>query len=292
MSKSKCLILSLLLVILFGTTGCEELMEDIVKSMKIYSKAKSSGKIWCHDEAKPYRIGGIRGVCVGDEEMKTYVELVMDETEDEIVKNYITVQKAKLLGQKKNCPSDKPYYVRKLLFMGDCLSASELSSKVGDLDDWQVNADEKPIAELISGNEANFESCQDIVYAKLTGSAPPKGDVSKSIVYDTIVQEGFDEVKKGYVAEGSGGATFLDIQEGDIIMLEFNDYPDIKNAAHYAIYEDGKFHQILRFKDYGQYDVQTDPNFFFKPRSGVKHDGTEWSSPNVYQYYRIYRKTE
>lgn len=151
--------------------------------------------------------------------------------------------------------------------------------------------DTKPLSEIVNGNEEHFTSCQDMVYAEINGAPPPgEGDVKKNIIYDQMVDKGYEEVKSGYVAAEEGSSSFINPQEGDIMLLGVNGAPDKKNAQHYAVYKNGKWNQILRFDEGGVYDTQTDISYFFKERTVTKPDGTKMTSPQIYQYYTIYRK--
>ncbi|MBN1502307.1 hypothetical protein JW930_02080 [Candidatus Woesearchaeota archaeon] len=112
----------LLITVLLVTTSCEEIMQEIMEDVKIKQNALLKGKIYLCPKDKPFRIGGFGGVCVGSEIMTEYSEKVRN---DEDTDNFIRTQKALQLGDKKDCPQDRPYYVKRNLFSGDCLSAED-----------------------------------------------------------------------------------------------------------------------------------------------------------------------
>ena len=154
----------------------------------------------------------------------------------------------------------------------------------------------RDIQEIYKSDEKNFQYCYDIVHAHLhkSGPAARQGVVDsaqeKKQIYEDMIDSGFSEAAKGWVAEGSDGST-MNLRDGDIIFFADKDYPDPINAPHYAIVVDGRIWQVLNYKQGGYLDGPRDPAYFFSPRSGTNpYTGAQWSSPKVYHFYRVYRK--
>jgi hypothetical protein len=153
------------------------------------------------------------------------------------------------------------------------------------------------IQEIYDENPDNFLFCYDIVYTEIYDEAPParsgKPDIGseKSEIATLMNTAGYEESSRGYVSEENPELSFMDLQEGDVILLGFDSSPDPSNSPHYAVVKDGKIWQIVHWDEGGQLDGPRDPEFFFKPRILTNpYSGKTYPEFKPYHYYAVYRK--
>ncbi|GEM_PF-2591765 len=152
------------------------------------------------------------------------------------------------------------------------------------------------LQEMYKKNEGNFLFCQDLPYALLHGIPQSGSGADKAELYEELDRQGYDEVKRGYIASECAEVSFIQLEDGDVVMFGFDDYPDVENAQHYAVAFGGQLWQIAHWGGNlgnpmkGILDGPRDPEWFFSERALVSpFTGEERTSPRVYQYYRIWR---
>jgi hypothetical protein len=125
MRKQTLLILLVLLLVI--TSGCADLIAEIMASAKVKREAETAGSItFCPDE-RPYRVGGYTGACVDEDGLSEYTGIKLHGTEDE-EKAFVKTTKSLQKGQDKECPKETPYYVSGFLgFGGRCVSKSDFN---------------------------------------------------------------------------------------------------------------------------------------------------------------------
>ena len=175
---------------------------------------------------------------------------------------------------------------------GDCYN--KCKEKYASTTSATGNTPVKSLGQLIDlydNNKDQFSHCQDLAYAAIYGDAPPNKSISKTKIPEGLSKMNFKEVAKGFVPKEQTEFD-LPLQDGDIIILEFNQAPNIGGAAHYAVYFEGDIYQILHFAaPYGGVLSKADNiSYFFKKRVIPKPDGTVLRPNNVYQYYSVYRR--
>lgn len=160
-----------------------------------------------------------------------------------------------------------------------------------------IGLDFPPILNIYEGNEDRFQFCYDIVYSEIFGEAPPQRSenpdvgAERAMIASEMEDAGYRKASQGYVAEDNPEVSYMDLQEGDIILLGFDETPDPEHAPHYAVVQGGKIWQIVNWgKSGGVLDGPQDPEYFFKPRQLTNPStGETTTSPRVYHYYAVYR---
>lgn len=150
----KRIILALILVSFLMLSGCEELIEEIVASAKVKAAAEAEGKMTFCPEERPYRVGGLAGVCVDEDGLSEFIDLKLHGTDDE-QKAFVKTTKALQKGQDKECPEETPYYVTGFLFFGGkCVSKADFNQYLADgtldKEDEEEREEDKPEAEAKS----------------------------------------------------------------------------------------------------------------------------------------------
>ncbi len=144
----KILVFFLILVIFVSACTEEEMQEfkdNLVKTAYHYKKAEMSGKLLCPKE-RPFRIGGVfYGSCVDGEILGEYIELKLKGSTSYDEKTFLINTRAQFLGQKNNCPPDKPYYVKGFfLFGGKCISQAEFEKQKNvEVIEWEEHETDK-----------------------------------------------------------------------------------------------------------------------------------------------------
>jgi len=145
-----------------------------------------------------------------------------------------------------------------------------------------------------NSNPANFRQCQDMVYAKLWGHAPPTAvGQGKALIFEKMKAEGYWQADQGGMYDPPGLATRLgQLRDGDIIMFDRNGLPTEQDANHYAVVADGKIYEILNLPKGGEMnitDVKDVRSYFGKRTYTSKVTGKTYS-PTAYYGYRVFRK--
>lgn len=143
-------------------------------------------------------------------------------------------------------------------------------------------------------NPENFRHCQDFPWAVVIGNPKSGGIADKDALYDSLKSTGYVDIEQGFVAEGDSKVPEIEFEDGDIVMLDFNDPPGTESnngANHYAVSYGGKFYQILNWTSMGEFDGPRDFSFFFNPRTLFNPVSEETVvSPKEYQFYKVWRK--
>ncbi|MDT8358448.1 MAG: hypothetical protein RQ758_08110 [Methanomicrobiaceae archaeon] len=155
------------------------------------------------------------------------------------------------------------------------------------------------ILNIYEENEERFQFCYDIVYSEIHGAPPPQRsenpDVAaeRAMIAREIEDAGYREAGRGYVAEENPEVSYMDLEEGDIILFGFDKSPGTEDAPHYAVVQGGRIWQIVNWgKSGGVLDGPHDPEYFFKPRQLTNPDtGETTTSPRIYHYYAVYRRS-
>lgn len=135
----KVFVIILLLVLVSACDDFKLDLEELVKAAKIYKEAELKAKFPACPPETPFRIGAVLvGPCVSMDEFEYYMKLRLSGSTSYSEMDFITTIKSQQIGQKKNCPPDKPYYVSKFLFFGgECLSQAEFEKKKEiEIDEW------------------------------------------------------------------------------------------------------------------------------------------------------------
>jgi hypothetical protein len=139
-------IIIVFLILFIFLTGCEDLIQEAIKALKITKKAQWEGKATFCPEDKPYRVGGLTGVCVDSDKLADYIEIKMQNPEDE--EEWVKKMEELAAGEKKDCPPDKPYYRKTSLFKGECMAENETASSESEENkDCQYDSECEPICE-------------------------------------------------------------------------------------------------------------------------------------------------
>lgn len=109
------------------------------------------------------------------------------------------------------------------------------------------------LEELYRDERKYFRQCQDMPWAYLTKKPPPHGRGQNKVeLWEMMHGDKIPADQKykpafwGDVLRDARAALHLnDLQDGDIIMLDFYDYPMRRSAAHYAVVDKGKIYQII-----------------------------------------------
>lgn len=137
MKHKNILIILFLTSLLILPTGCWEGEWDIgelilaaAEGAAIRNKAREKGEGKCPYD-QPYKVAdyafGYGGVCLGEEDMKTYIALSLA-NDDEGLKEFVGEQKALIRGKAEGCPKNKPYWKAKYIGLigGGCVSQAGL----------------------------------------------------------------------------------------------------------------------------------------------------------------------
>jgi hypothetical protein len=158
----------------------------------------------------------------------------------------------------------------------------------------------KSLTDYYEENKDRYEYCQDLAYTQIFRKPPDStdglsfpvkvyaGGQRKAAVGERLLSD-YDGSVRGEVEKGSSPS--VELRDGDIIVFGFDDYPDPKNAPHYAVVEKGKVRQVLAFGEGGALDQPRDIGWFFDTRTVHNpYTGNDVTSKNVYQYYIVYHK--
>ncbi|MBU0756490.1 MAG: hypothetical protein KKF44_00365 [Nanoarchaeota archaeon] len=142
------------LLLLSSCDSLEKMMEDLMVSIKITMTAKILGTWPMCPSDKPYKIGGLGGVCVDAFGLADFVGIRLQGTIPEEEKAFLLIQRARLFGDKKNCPPDKPYFKRTFLTWGNCLSQKEFDNElISQVDDWKKVEEERGRTRLLGNTQ-------------------------------------------------------------------------------------------------------------------------------------------
>jgi hypothetical protein len=150
------------------------------------------------------------------------------------------------------------------------------------------------IGTIYNADPNKFRQCQDMVYGRLWNKPPPdnKGQ-DKANIYTKMEEEGYWQVHQGGAYDPEGAASKLaSLRDGDIIMFGVDGLPDERNAAHYAIVENGRIYQILNLPKGGEPDIVDikDASSFLGPRTARSLSDGKVYNLTAYNYFRIFRK--
>jgi hypothetical protein len=159
----------------------------------------------------------------------------------------------------------------------------------------------KTAVDIYNANRDRYEYCQDLAYTQIFKKPPDStadlgpankiaaGGERKAAVGSKLLAD-YTVTAEGRVEKGSSPQVTL--QDGDIIVFEFDGAPDPKNAAHYAVVQGGTIRQVLAFKQGGALDQQPrDLSWFFDTRTVTNpYTGVTSTSPRIYQYYTVYHR--
>lgn len=148
---------------------------------------------------------------------------------------------------------------------------------------------------IYAHNKDKYAYCQDLAYTEIFGHAPETGDGSKKAEVGAKLKSDYTLEYEGFVERGSTPPVTL--RDGDILVLGFSGAPDPSDASHYAVADGGRVLQVLSFrnpatgKQEGTLDQPRDLSYFFTTRTVTNpYSGETSTSPQVYQYYKVYRK--
>jgi hypothetical protein len=150
------------------------------------------------------------------------------------------------------------------------------------------------IANIYNADPSKFKHCQDLPWARLLDRPPPHEGMDKGQLFNKLIANDY-RWEGDWEVSNPADAAKIPIQDGDIIMLDFDVPVDVVDAAHYAIVEGGKIYQIptLPKPDQGQVVVldRSELDWFFKPRQihGLA-SGKMYRPKKVYENITIYRK--
>jgi len=140
----------------------------------------------------------------------------------------------------------------------------------------------------------DFRHCQDLPWAVVTGTPMSGGIADKAALYDSLKSTGHVDIEQGFVAEGDSPVPTIEFEDGDIVMLSFENPPGTETnngADHYAVNYGGKFYQILNWTSMGEFDGPRDFSFFFNERTLFNPVSEETViSPREYQFFKVWRK--
>jgi len=159
----------------------------------------------------------------------------------------------------------------------------------------------KSLTDYYTQNKDQYEYCQDLAYTQIFHKPPDptdhlsmplkanEGSKRKEAVGEKLISD-YEVTSQGSVEKGQ--APSVNLNNGDIVVFEFDHEPDPKSAAHYAVVEDGKIRQVLAFGQGGALDdTPRDIGWFFDTRTVTNpYTGTTSTSPRVYQYYTVYHR--
>ncbi|MBN2496219.1 MAG: hypothetical protein JXR96_16620 [Deltaproteobacteria bacterium] len=148
------------------------------------------------------------------------------------------------------------------------------------------------LQDLYAQNPEAFVFCHHLAYAEITGQA--RAGVTKAEVAKALTDHGYARVSEGYIPETSTDR-HVDLQEGDIVLFEFDGPAQADSAAHYAVVHGNRVWQVAYWgkDDLGQevsvLDGPREIEWFFQPRVLVDpRSGEEKTFTRVYQYWAIY----
>jgi hypothetical protein len=147
-------VFALLVILCLITVGCEDMIREIVKAVKIQKEAEMFGKFPPCPKERPYRIGGpVFGPCVDEGTLSEYIDLKLKGSSSDTEKDFILFTKATLFGQQMNCPKEKPYYINTFLFFGKCITKAELQEKIkGEISQWEQQEQQQGKKRFIAGS--------------------------------------------------------------------------------------------------------------------------------------------
>ncbi len=148
-----------------------------------------------------------------------------------------------------------------------------------------------PLEQMYEKNPKNFRQCQDLAYAAVFNRPPETTTgASKAEVGNVLLSSAYTVSSSGCVAEGAKPT--VPLSNGDIIVFDWDSAPDPKNAAHYAVVENGKISQVLNFGKGGAYNQTADIAWFFSKRTVYDpyNSNQAMMSPKVYHCYTVYHK--
>lgn len=156
-----------------------------------------------------------------------------------------------------------------------------------------ANAELQVLRDQYDKDPSDFRQCQDLPWALVTGSPKEGGTADKTALYTGLKNSGYVDIETGVSPEGDGAPT-IDFEDGDIIMLNFDDPPGTEanpGANHYAVVYGGQLYQILNWPQGGEFDGPRNLPFFFQARRLTNPFTGETSDfSRIYQYYKVWRK--
>jgi hypothetical protein len=185
----------------------------------------------------------------------------------------------------------------------DRMGSASTATMAGIFDKKSCYAAVGPGLSLVDTYETNrdrYVFCQDLAYTQIFREPPDAvkdlgvaakvyaGGQRKVKVGERLVAD-YDGSQRGQVDKGMTPP--MNLKDGDIIVFGFDDYPDPKNAPHYAVAENGKIRQVLAFNEGGALDELRDPAWFFDARTVTNpFTGNVMTSNRAYRYYIVYHR--
>jgi hypothetical protein len=173
----------------------------------------------------------------------------------------------------------------------------EVAGYAGGTYNLEINTPSDELASLkqqYNENPENFRQCQDLPWVLVTGNQDPDGMADKTQLYSELKSAGYVDIEQDVVPEGNSTVPVIDFEDGDIVMLSFNNPPGTESnpkADHYAVVYGGKLYQILNWTSMGEFDGPRDFSFFFNPRTLTNPvSGETVVSNREYQFYKVWRK--
>ena len=132
-------------------------------------------------------------------------------------------------------------------------------------------------------------------YAYVTGKPPdPGGGVSAQKLWKEMDDQYESAFWGDVFREPRSGMQLNDLQDGDIIMMDFEDYPIPGQAPHYAVVDQGKIYMIWNTPTppgrFEAIDIQDWPKLFQGRTETDSHGATHKLRP--YRYFDVYRKSK
>ena len=148
----------------------------------------------------------------------------------------------------------------------------------------------KPLSveDLYKKSPGKFRRCQDMPWAYLHKKTPPHGGMPKTDVHKEMAPE---PQLGGDYQKAQDRAKLKQLQDGDIIGVNFLGTVGNKPANHYLVVEGRKIYQIINAPGGGRFDVLElrDVHKIFQPRTETDSYG-KTHKLRPYRYFQVFRK--